>query len=120
MASISGRGREILARAGLHLACVALQQTLVDGTLDVDIWPIHVSASIRLDKALQPGRVADFALGLQEQGADDIVAPAECLQQALVVPFQRFAGSGRARWPSWYSSGRAEGSPRSSCAHHPS
>lgn len=82
---------EILAGPALHLARVALQQAFIDGPLGVDVDPHPGLAVDQADQPLQLGRVVDLALGLQEQGADDVGALRKRDQGGLVVGFQRLS-----------------------------
>ncbi|HMO94890.1 MAG TPA: hypothetical protein PKD27_02145 [Tepidiformaceae bacterium] len=83
---------EVLARAALHLARVPLQQTLVDRALHVHVHAHPGLAVDEADETLELGRIVDLALGLEEQGADEIGAFGERREGRLIVGVQRLPG----------------------------
>ena len=62
--------REVLSGAGLHLLGIALKQALVDRAFDVDALFEPAFAVDQADDPLELGRVLDFVLRFEEDGAD--------------------------------------------------
>ena len=84
-------GRKILARAAFHLPGVALQQALVNRTLDVDVDAHPGLAVDQADEALQLGGIVDLALGLEKQRPDEIGALRQRDERGLVMRVERLA-----------------------------
>src|SRR5690606_35594624 len=87
-----GPRREVLARTGLYLCRIALQQTLIDLALDVDLETDPGSLPMnQAHHALQLGRILQLVLRLSEVRADKPLLTSQGLQGMAILQLQCIA-----------------------------